>query len=211
MVLQGGVNLFAAQPVFAGCRPCAVGAAHTHACSAPQIAVDLARSARTELEALGAVREADAAAALMRALGAKGRAGPKDHGLRSRRELEGAAAGRRGLTNGEIGARLFISPKNAEHHVVRIYSKPQLRNRSEVAAYAVRKLGPLMLSGMPVIACADQRVSGSGRSVSSSFVSTVGSSLTSSSRRTCWSTTFRRLDRASSSGLGRSWSAVMLP
>jgi DNA-binding CsgD family transcriptional regulator len=46
-----------------------------------------------------------------------------------------------GLTNGEIGARLFISPKTAEHHMGRIYAKLQLRNRSEVAAYAVRTLG----------------------------------------------------------------------
>lgn len=46
-----------------------------------------------------------------------------------------------GLTNTEIAARLYISPKTVEHHVGRIYSKLDLRTRTELAAYAVRKLG----------------------------------------------------------------------
>ena len=140
-VLQGAVNLFAALPSPLGAARARLELARAHASSAPQVAVDLARRARTELESLGAVREADAAAALMRALGAKGRAGPKDYGLLSRRELEVLRLVGEGLTNGEIAARLFISPKTAEHHVGRIYSKLQLRTRTEVAAYAVRTLG----------------------------------------------------------------------
>jgi len=139
--LQAAVNLFAALPSPLGAARARLELARAHSGSNPQVAVDLARRARTELESLGAVREADAAAALMRTLGAKGRAGPKDYGLLSRRELEVLQLVGEGLTNGEIGARLFISPKTAEHHVGRIYSKLQLRNRSEVAAYAVRTLG----------------------------------------------------------------------
>jgi DNA-binding NarL/FixJ family response regulator len=46
-----------------------------------------------------------------------------------------------GLTNAQIARRLFISPKTAEHHVSRIYSKLGLATRSEAAAYAVRNLG----------------------------------------------------------------------
>ena len=103
--------------------------------------IDLARRARTELDALGAVREADAAAALMRNLGAKGRTGPREHGLLSRREVEVLRLLGEGLTNGEIAARLFISPKTAEHHVGRIYAKLGLRTRTELAAYAVRTIG----------------------------------------------------------------------
>jgi DNA-binding CsgD family transcriptional regulator len=140
-VLQSAVNLFAALPSPLGAARARLELARAHASSAPQVAVDLARRARTELESLGAVREADAAAALMRALGAKGRAGPKDYGLLSRRELEVLRLVGEGLTNSELAARLFISPKTVEHHMGRIYAKLQLRTRTEVAAYAVRTLG----------------------------------------------------------------------
>jgi DNA-binding CsgD family transcriptional regulator len=71
----------------------------------------------------------------------KGRAGPREHGLLSKRELEVLRLVGEGLTNGEIAKRLFISPKTAEHHVGRIYGKLQLRTRTELAAYAVRSLG----------------------------------------------------------------------
>ena len=77
----------------------------------------------------------------MRDLGAKGRAGPRDYGRLSKRELEVLRLVGEGLTNAEIAARLFISPKTAEHHVGRIYPKLQLRTRTELAAYAVRNLG----------------------------------------------------------------------
>jgi DNA-binding CsgD family transcriptional regulator len=46
-----------------------------------------------------------------------------------------------GLSNRDIGSRLFISPKTAEHHVGRIYVKLGLKSRAEAAAYAVRNLG----------------------------------------------------------------------
>jgi len=140
-VLQGAVNLFAALPSPLGAARARLELARAHSGSAPQVAVDLARRARTELESLGAVRDADAAAALMRTLGAKGRAGPKDYGVLSRRELEVLRLVGEGLTNGEIAARLFIVPKTAEHHVGRIYSKLNLRTRTELAAYTVRNLG----------------------------------------------------------------------
>jgi DNA-binding NarL/FixJ family response regulator len=75
-------------------------------------------------------------------LGAKGRTGPRDFGRLSKRELEVLRLVGEGLTNREIAERLFISPKTAEHHVGRIYGKLQLRTRTELAAYAVRNLGP---------------------------------------------------------------------
>ena len=107
----------------------------------PDAAVDVAKRARNELDALGATREADVAAALMRSLGAKGRAGPKAVGLLSRREVEVLRLLGEGLSNREIAERLFISPKTAEHHVSRIYAKLGLSTRGEAAAYAVRNLG----------------------------------------------------------------------
>jgi DNA-binding CsgD family transcriptional regulator len=104
-------------------------------------AVDAARRARRELEALGAGREADAAAALMRSLGAVPGVATRAHETLSRREREVLLLLGEGLTNRELAARLFISPKTAEHHVGRIRRKLGLRTRAEAAAYAVRSLG----------------------------------------------------------------------
>ena len=42
----------------------------------------------------------------------------------------------RGLTNQQIAAELFISPKTASVHVSRIITKLGLANRTEAAAYA---------------------------------------------------------------------------
>jgi DNA-binding NarL/FixJ family response regulator/predicted negative regulator of RcsB-dependent stress response len=139
--LQRALNLFAALPQPLDAARVRLELARAVAPSSPQIAIDLARRARSDLEALGAEREADDAAALMRALGAKGRAGPRDYGKLSKRELEVLRLVGEGLTNAEIAERLFISPKTAEHHVGRIYSKLLLRTRTELAAYAVRHLG----------------------------------------------------------------------
>jgi DNA-binding NarL/FixJ family response regulator len=44
---------------------------------------------------------------------------------------------RQGLTNAEIGNRLFISTKTAEHHVGRVLTKLGVRSRAEAAAVAV--------------------------------------------------------------------------
>ncbi len=115
--------------------------ARSLALSSPDVAVDTARHARTELEALGALRDADAAAAFLRSLGAQGRSGPRATGLLSRRETEVLRLLAVGLSNKEIGQRLFISPKTVEHHVGRAYAKLGVRTRAEAATWAARNLG----------------------------------------------------------------------
>ena len=104
----------------------------------PRIAAREARVAVETLERLGAGREADAAAALLRELGGAARTGPKDVGLLTAREQEVLALLGDGLSNPEIAARLYISTKTAGNHVSNILAKLHLRSRQEAAAYAVR-------------------------------------------------------------------------
>jgi DNA-binding CsgD family transcriptional regulator len=100
-----------------------------------------AREARVAVEAferLGAGREADAAAALLRELGGAARTGSKDVGLLTTREREVLDLLGDGLSNPEIAARLYISTKTAGNHVSNILAKLHLRSRQEAAAFAVR-------------------------------------------------------------------------
>ena len=98
-----------------------------------------ARAALSVFEDLGASRDADAAAALMRDLGIRAaRTGPKNVGRPTSREQEVLALLGEGLSNPEIARRLFLSRKTVEHHVARILSKLGLRGRAEAAALAVR-------------------------------------------------------------------------
>jgi DNA-binding CsgD family transcriptional regulator len=98
-----------------------------------------ARAAFSVFEDLGASRDADAAAALMRDLGIRAaRTGPKNVGRLTGREQEVLALLGEGLSNPEIAGRLFLSRKTVEHHVARILSKLGLRGRAEAAALAAR-------------------------------------------------------------------------
>lgn len=104
----------------------------------PDVAAREARVALESLERLGATREADAAAALVRELGGPARTGPKGIGLLTAREREVLALLGDGLSNPEIAARLYISTKTAGNHVSNILAKLHLRSRQEAAAFAVR-------------------------------------------------------------------------
>ena len=98
-----------------------------------------ARAALSVFEDLGAGRDADAAAALLRDLGVKAaRTGPRNIGRLTRREQEVLALLGEGLSNPEIAERLFVSRKTVEHHVARILSKLGLRGRAEAAALVAR-------------------------------------------------------------------------
>jgi DNA-binding CsgD family transcriptional regulator len=106
---------------------------------APEAAIAEARSALLDFERLKALRHADAAGALLRSLGAPIRIGPKGIGALTKREAEVLRLVGAGLSNAEIGDRLYISRKTAEHHVGNVLSKLGLRNRAEAAAYATRQ------------------------------------------------------------------------
>ncbi len=106
---------------------------------APAAAVVEARHALETFERLGAIRDADAAAALLRELGAPARTFPKGYGPLTRRETEVLSLLAEGCSNAEIAQRLYISRRTAEHHVARILAKLGLRNRAEAAAYALRE------------------------------------------------------------------------
>jgi DNA-binding CsgD family transcriptional regulator len=104
-----------------------------------QVAGAEARAALSIFEDLGAGRDADTAAALMRDLGVKAaRTGPKNFGRLTKREQEVLALLGEGLSNSEIAQRLFLSRKTVEHHVARILSKLGLRGRAEAAALISR-------------------------------------------------------------------------
>jgi DNA-binding CsgD family transcriptional regulator len=109
----------------------------------PEVAIAEAKLALQDFERLEATRNADAAAALLRSLGAPSRTGPKRIGALTRREAEVLELIGAGLSNPEIGDRLYITRKTVEHHVGSVLSKLGLRNRAEAAAYATReKISP---------------------------------------------------------------------
>ena len=114
--------------------------ARTLAESSPAAAAREAKLAVMTFERLGALPDADAAAGLLRGLGAtSGRAWPRGATTLTRREDEVLGLLAEGCSNAQIAERLVISTRTAEHHVASILSKLDLRSRSEAAAYAVRR------------------------------------------------------------------------
>jgi DNA-binding NarL/FixJ family response regulator len=117
--------------------------ARHHAACGSELAVPEARAALAVFERLGAARHADAAAKVLRSLGVSGRTVERGAAELTKREREVLELLGTGLSNAEIGERLFITPKTAEHHVGRVLSKLGLRNRTEAAAYLLRgETGP---------------------------------------------------------------------
>jgi DNA-binding CsgD family transcriptional regulator len=105
------------------------------------VAVAEGRAALSAFEELGAARDADAAAALLRSLGVRAAPRPaRAIGTLTHRELEVLTLLGEGRSNPEIGDRLFITRKTVEHHVASILAKLGLSGRSEVAAFAARML-----------------------------------------------------------------------
>jgi DNA-binding NarL/FixJ family response regulator len=107
--------------------------------SAPAGAAAEARAALATFQGLGAARDADAAAELLRTLGGPGgRAWPRRLAPLTKRETEVLSLLAEGCSNLQIADRLYISRRTAEHHVASILAKLDLKTRAEAAAYAVR-------------------------------------------------------------------------
>jgi ATP/maltotriose-dependent transcriptional regulator MalT len=97
-----------------------------------------ARAAMACFERLGATRDVDEAAQVLRALGETRRTATRQQGVLTQREQEVLALLAHGLTNRQIAERLVISAKTAEHHVSQILAKLGLRSRVEAAAYVAK-------------------------------------------------------------------------
>ncbi len=104
----------------------------------PRAAREACRLAVAAFEELGAKRDLDGAADLRRRLGVGAKVGPRVSGKLTKREDEVLGLLGLGLSNADIGRRLFISPKTVEHHVGHIFDKLDVTTRAAAAAYAVR-------------------------------------------------------------------------
>lgn len=103
-----------------------------------EVAMSELRTASAIFEKAGATRQADRADALLRSLGGRGRVGPKRVGRLTKRETEVLGLLSEGLTNAEIGQRLFINTKTAGNHVSNVLMKLNMKSRTEAAAFALR-------------------------------------------------------------------------
>lgn len=74
-----------------------------------------------------------------RSLGVATRPGARHLGTLSDREREVLGLVENGLTNPQIAARLFLSPRTVAHHVSSILQKLGLGTRAEAAAFAARE------------------------------------------------------------------------
>ncbi len=107
----------------------------------PAVAVAEARAALRAFQALPAARDADAAAGLLRTLGVRGHSGARAGGMLTARERDVVELLCEGLSNAELAARLYVSPRTAEHHVSNILAKLGLRTRAEVLAHHLSRSG----------------------------------------------------------------------
>jgi DNA-binding CsgD family transcriptional regulator len=106
--------------------------------SRPEAAVLEARAALRGFRDLGAARDADEAASVLRSLGARPGPGTRAVGTLTRREGEVLGLVVEGLSNQEIAGRLFLSRRTVEHHIGSILAKLGCSTRAEALAQVVR-------------------------------------------------------------------------
>ena len=121
---------------------CRLELARALAASRPADATAEAEAALSVFGELGAAADGDAAAGLLRSLGRAPARGPRGTGVLTDRERQVLRLIGVGLSNPEIGARLHISRKTAEHHVSNVLGKLGARNRAEAVARAGQVVDP---------------------------------------------------------------------
>jgi DNA-binding CsgD family transcriptional regulator len=93
------------------------------------------RSAQTTLRAIGATAWAEQARAELRAAGERATGDrPPALDMLSAQELQIAQLAAEGLSNREIGQRLFLSPRTVGSHLYRIFPKLDITSRGQLAA-----------------------------------------------------------------------------
>ena len=139
-VLQRAVDRYSSLDLPLQAAQAQLELARAMAPTAPDGAVAEARLALAAFRRIGAARDADAAAELLRSLGVRA-AGGGAQGLDglTRREGEVLELLAAGLSNPEIARRLYLSRKTVQHHVAHILAKLDVATRAEAAAYAARR------------------------------------------------------------------------
>ena len=139
-VLQRAVDGYSALDLPLQAAHAQLELARAMAPTAPDGAVAEARLALAAFRRIGAARDADGAAELLRSLGVRaasaGAQGPDGLTRREGEVLDLLAAG---LSNPEIARRLFLSRKTVQHHVAHILAKLGVATRAQAAAYAARR------------------------------------------------------------------------
>ncbi|MDQ3988594.1 MAG: LuxR C-terminal-related transcriptional regulator [Actinomycetota bacterium] len=112
----------------------------------PSGTVDLLEAARSGFRALGARRDLARVEARLRSIGVRsGRPRPRSRGdgwdSLTTAEREVVALATEGLTNREIAARLFISPRTAETHLTHVFAKLDLQGRPALRLAVARRNG----------------------------------------------------------------------
>lgn len=94
------------------------------------------RAAIAGFERLGATAWADRAAEELRASGetARRRSAEEDAGALTAQELQVARLVKQGLSNREVAARLFVSPRTVEFHLRNVFAKLGITSRGGLAA-----------------------------------------------------------------------------
>ena len=100
------------------------------------------RAAHDTFSRIGAEAFAERARRELRATGETARGRTDDPlGVLTHQEAQIARLAREGLSNPEIGARLFISPRTAQYHLHKVFQKLDITSRNQLGRVPPSRLG----------------------------------------------------------------------